>query len=256
LALWWTWPSRWAAPAQSEPIEVRDRRPAWARSFRPPPALPPVSREASRAQELGVLGPLDVDEEDFEEGFATIAGWVVDDAGRAVRLAFVALRCDSEHGPTARIGRAVDAGGWFEFVVPAPSLCTVKALRQDGALRALSQTETYLLDDDDYLELDLVLPSEPIGGVGISIGSHALGVEVLAVMPGTPAEALGLERGDVIVEVDGVAVSGADLDDFIRRGTGPAGTPVQFTVLPGGDPWDEPIVIEGSRQRLEEQPIR
>lgn len=260
LAGWWTWPSRWGPGPRPEPIEVHDRRPAWARSLRPPLGLPPVSREArrvpARPKPVADAGPLPVDPDDFEDGLAAIGGWVVDHGGRPLSVALVTLRCEGDAGPTARLAKSVDADGWFEFLVPAPSWCTVRASRQDGALRALSQTETYLLDDDDYLEVDLVLPSDPIGGVGISIGDHALGVEVLYVLPGSPAEQVGLERGDVVTAVDGVPVSGSDLDDFIRRGTGEAGTEVSFEVVPGGDLWAEPVLVQTTRAFIEEEPRR
>lgn len=75
-------------------------------------------------------------------------------------------------------------------------------------------------------------------GIGTLLQNTAEGgIEVVRVYPDTPAEAAGLRVGDMILAVDGVAVSAADgsgYNDAITRIRGEDGTDVTLTVLRDG----------------------
>jgi carboxyl-terminal processing protease len=57
----------------------------------------------------------------------------------------------------------------------------------------------------------------------------------VAPIEGSPAEAAGLQSGDVILAVDGESVVGSTIDDQVSRVRGPAGTDVTLTIDRDGE---------------------
>lgn len=119
--------------------------------------------------------------------------------------------------------------GYWELVVLAGA-CEVQGRAPDGLLYARSAWEEVDLRAGEVVELDLYLPDERTGGLGVQIAAHEHGVLVDRVLPGTPADDLGLAPGDLIVEVDGLPTTALELDEFIEVMTGPAGTEVEFVL--------------------------
>ena len=113
--------------------------------------------------------------------------------------------------------------------------CALQARLSDGLLWRRTEWVDVDLGGGDDQQATLVLPSERTGGLGVAIAAHDEGIEVTAVYPGTPAWDLGLERGDVIVEVDGLPASTLELDEFIEVATGPEGSEVDLVVAYDGD---------------------
>jgi len=73
---------------------------------------------------------------------------------------------------------------------------------------------------------------------------------VVAPLQGSPAEAAGLQPGDIVSGVDGESVSGMSLDDAIQRVRGEAGTDVTLTIRRGeGDPFDVTITRDQIQMR-------
>lgn len=72
-----------------------------------------------------------------------------------------------------------------------------------------------------------------LSGVGIDVLPNPRGLSVVGVFPGSPAARAGVQRGDLIVAVNGLALAGhsADYDSHLIRG--PAGTKVSLTVMRG-----------------------
>ena len=68
------------------------------------------------------------------------------------------------------------------------------------------------------------------GGIGVRISLIDEGVKVLSVMENTPAEAAGLLDGDVIVMIDGQAVTGLNQREVVRRLRGPLRSRVTLTI--------------------------
>lgn len=89
------------------------------------------------------------------------------------------------------------------------------------------------------LALALVAPllaaDESFGGVGITIVSNKTGVTVVDVIPGTPAEEAGIQKGDKIFAVDRQNLPSSDLEASkdILRGT--PGKQLELTLVREGD---------------------
>ncbi len=117
---------------------------------------------------------------------------------------------------------------------------------QNGAVVGLCSRSpdgrTWALDLSSVRELVQALPG---GWIGVSGRLDRDGVEVVHVVPGSPAEAAGLQVGDVIALVDGEPVS--ELDRFSReiRRRSPGSTMVITTRR--GDETFELVVTVGDR---------
>ncbi len=91
---------------------------------------------------------------------------------------------------------------------------------------------------DDQLKEFRAATSGRFSGVGLSVSEVERGLRVATVFPGAPAEAAGIEEGDLIVGVDGESIGGEPADVATARIKGPRGTEVSLRVVPaqGGDP--------------------
>lgn len=92
-------------------------------------------------------------------------------------------------------------------------------------------------DAREFLELQKDSFQESRGeraGVGTEIRLDGGRVQVLAVLPGTPAEREQLGAGDVITHVDGKDLTGFTLNEARRLLAGPPGSTVALKILPEG----------------------
>ena len=75
-------------------------------------------------------------------------------------------------------------------------------------------------------------------------------VEVVDVLPGTPAWNAGLVSGDRILTVDGIDVNELDPESFVETMTGPEGTDVEFDLEFDGDTGFSVVPVQVTRQFL------
>jgi carboxyl-terminal processing protease len=73
-------------------------------------------------------------------------------------------------------------------------------------------------------------------GIGVWLKEKDGLLEIVSVLPDTPARAAGLQRGDVVEVVDGDPVSEMTVDEAIARIKGPAGSKVSLRIARGGSP--------------------
>jgi carboxyl-terminal processing protease len=87
-----------------------------------------------------------------------------------------------------------------------------------------------------------------IEGIGVVIRTleESGQVQVVGILRGAPAEAAGIQRGDIFAEVDGVPVETFAEGELVERVRGPAGTDVRITMLRG----DERIEFIVTRARI------
>jgi carboxyl-terminal processing protease len=115
----------------------------------------------------------------------------------------------------------------------------------EGALDSLRDPYTVFLSPKDKTSLSEFIAGGDFGGIGIYIGKDpkTREINIIAPIDGTPASRAGLHRGDVILSVDGKAVTGQDLDLVMNLIRGRAGSIVHMTIRRGkGDVQD--YVIE------------
>ena len=79
-----------------------------------------------------------------------------------------------------------------------------------GMVEALDSHST-LLNTDEFEDMQ-VSTSGAYAGIGVEVAASKQGVSIVRRMANSPAERAGIHAGDVIVQIDGVAVSPTDVD--------------------------------------------
>ncbi len=88
-------------------------------------------------------------------------------------------------------------------------------------------------------------------GIGVSVANKDQRILITEVKPESPAEKAGIQKGDVILKVDGTSYSGAQLSDAVNTIKGTAlGESVLITVDRGGRIIDITVKIEKVIQEL------
>ena len=108
----------------------------------------------------------------------------------------------------------------------------------DGALKGMVSTlgdkhSTYL-GGDLYKDFSAQM-SGTYAGIGVYIASTDEGILIAGVMEGSPAEEAGLQRGDILVSIDGTSVEGYRLEDVSKNIRGPVDTSVDLVVRRDGE---------------------
>jgi carboxyl-terminal processing protease len=107
----------------------------------------------------------------------------------------------------------------------------------DTAIKAmidsLEDPYTVYMSEDEYSEFTNSLEQKVVG-VGIRVSKDEDGFYAVAILPNSPALEMGMQADDYIKAVDGKDVDGIDLDELVKRITGPEGTPVELTLLRDG----------------------
>jgi len=98
-----------------------------------------------------------------------------------------------------------------------------------GMLRALDPHSSFL-DPESYREMQ-VETSGAFGGLGIEITVRDDQLTVVAPIEGTPAWRAGVQPGDKIIKIEGIATKDMSLTDAVKRMRGPKGTKVTITIL-------------------------
>ena len=73
--------------------------------------------------------------------------------------------------------------------------------------------------------------SAEFGGIGLVLKSNKLGLEVLSVLPGGPAQRAGIKVNDVITHVDGKPVNHTTFSSSLASIKGTEGSQVSLTIL-------------------------
>ncbi len=117
-----------------------------------------------------------------------------------------------------------------------------------GLVDSLEDPHTSYMDPDQFLQANLPLNGE-YEGIGAWVDSEAEFLTIISTMPGSPAEAAGLQSGDQVIGVNGDDVIGLDPSLVIRQVLGPAGTPVVLTIRREEVP--EPFDVEIIRDKID-----
>ncbi|MBA2311586.1 MAG: S41 family peptidase [Actinobacteria bacterium] len=121
--------------------------------------------------------------------------------------------------------------------VDAPSSKELARGAIKGMVKVLKQTEdpyAAFYSPSDYTEFQQYT-SGRFSGIGVWLKEQRGELEIVSVLPSSPAVEAGLERGDLIVTVDGLAVDNLSADEAVGRIKGPAGTDVSIEVERRGE---------------------
>jgi len=105
----------------------------------------------------------------------------------------------------------------------------------DGMAKSMNECHTYYLDPTRAKNFNQ--PQPPVSGIGVTTNKPTADapIEVIRVIPGTPAERAGIKNGDKIVTVDGTDVTNLQTEEVATKVKGPEGSPVTIGILRGQD---------------------
>ena len=92
--------------------------------------------------------------------------------------------------------------------------------------------------------------SGEFSGVGMTVSEVKRGLRVAKVYEDTPAEAGGIEMGDLVVAVEGESIAGDSATATAARIKGPPGTEVTITVVDGQSGKKEDLTLERAQVRI------
>ncbi|MDD5252057.1 MAG: S41 family peptidase [Patescibacteria group bacterium] len=91
-------------------------------------------------------------------------------------------------------------------------------------------------------------------GIGAEIGIKKNQLQVVAPLPGTPADKAGLKAGDRIHGIDDLDTTGMPVDEAVSHIRGPKGTPVKLLI--GREGWAEPKEITIMRDTIKVDSVK
>ncbi|MEA2516586.1 MAG: carboxyl-terminal processing protease [Actinomycetota bacterium] len=91
------------------------------------------------------------------------------------------------------------------------------------------------------------LTTGKFSGIGVWLKQKGEDLEIVSVLPDTPAQEAGLERGDVIRDIDGEPVAEMSSDDAVARIKGPVGSEVAISI----ERADEELAFTITRAQIE-----
>ena len=121
-----------------------------------------------------------------------------------------------------------------------------------GMLRSLDPHSSFM-DPESYREMQ-VETSGSFGGLGIEITIRDDVLTVVAPIDGTPAWRAGIQPGDRIVKIEGLATKDMSLADAVKKMRGPKGTKVTITIVREGT--KEPFDVSLTREVIQVQSIK
>jgi carboxyl-terminal processing protease len=106
----------------------------------------------------------------------------------------------------------------------------------DGMVGVTGDDNTNYLDPEAYQRWNESL-SGSFEGIGATVEKDEVsgGMRIISPLPNSPAEASGLQAGDIIIEVGGENITEKSLDEIISLVRGPAGTIVRLGIQREGE---------------------
>ena len=122
-----------------------------------------------------------------------------------------------------------------------------------GMLNGLDPHSAYL-DEQAFEDLRETTTGE-FGGVGLEVAGDETGfVRVITPIDDTPAQAAGIESGDLIVEIDGKSVKGIGINEAITKMRGAKGSKIALTLMREGR--SAPLTVTLTRDLIRVQSVR
>ncbi len=98
----------------------------------------------------------------------------------------------------------------------------------DGMVSSVDKNGRYL-NEEEYETL--YLSSKPVAGVGLFIAQKRNRILIKSVVDHSPAHKANLQKGDEIIQIDGVLVRDLDFEDVVSALRGPPNTKIKLMVI-------------------------
>ncbi|MGB8635917.1 MAG: S41 family peptidase [Rhodanobacteraceae bacterium] len=130
-----------------------------------------------------------------------------------------------------------------------------KRLMQAAIHGLLSKLDPHsaFLDRRDLRQLSEDTSGE-YAGIGIQVAAVGGQLRVIAPLDGTPAARAGIRSGDVILSINGKAITSQSIDSMVDHLRGPAGSQVTLSIL--HDKASVPKLIKLTRERIQVASVR
>ncbi len=118
-----------------------------------------------------------------------------------------------------------------------------------GMVASIGDPHTDYMDPETFAQINESMSGE-YEGIGATVDQDPAtgGLELVSIMPNSPAEQAGLLPGDTIVRVEGEDVTSLSQNEIVARVRGPAGTPVRLGILRPGE--TDILKFEVMRQKI------
>ena len=117
-----------------------------------------------------------------------------------------------------------------------------------GIVESLDDPYSHYLTPTETKQFDESVSGQ-FEGVGMNVEQDKRGLKVLRVFGGSPAQHVGIRRGDFILGVNGHSIAGVNSEVATSRIKGPAGTSVTLRVFTPGQDRDRTVKVK--RERIE-----
>lgn len=171
-------------------------------------------------------------------------------AGAVLSLAIAAFTSLFSDEPSlAEQAREVIEANYFREVDPAALEGASVRGMVDELRHRYDDRFSHYFGPKQLEELNAATSGE-FSGVGLTVSEIRRGLRVASVLENTPAERAGIERGDLVVAVDGESIAGKPADVASARIKGPPGTEVELRVVLAGADKARDIVLRRAEVRV------
>ena len=133
---------------------------------------------------------------------------------------------------------------------PGVNSSDLAAAAVDGLIAGLDDPAAAFLDVD-RLPVAREAISENLEGTYLGIGARVISEDdqiLLFPFEDSPAESAGIEAGDALLEVQGIATAGRSMEEVLGDVTGPEGTKIELLLGRSGE--DEPLEVQVFRDNI------
>lgn len=168
---------------------------------------------------------------------------------------------DNAGPPIAQIVQLLEDESYFwpedeeqqDALLAAIDYASLQGALQSEAVQSVLDPYTAFLPPEQAEQVQRRLQGE-YEGIGVYIESIEGALTIVSPMPGSPAEEVGLQPGDVLLAVDGTSLEGMTIEEAQAIVLGPEGSTVQLTVARAGQ--TDPFTVSVERRRIDTPVVR
>ena len=149
-------------------------------------------------------------------------------------VVFFYARNDDEYSKLDQLQQIIDY-----YFVNDPDKGALEDAAADAIVQALGDRWSYYMTAEEYANYIQTMANAYVGiGATVQANAEGLGIDIIQVTKGGPAEEAGILAGDVIIAVNGQDVAGMDVTAVSSMVKGKEGTQVTVTILRGQETLD------------------